>query len=110
MGVPVPAAKPTAMNERAYDVVVVGHGAAGLAAALAAAEAAGGATPRVLVVERAPEAARGGNTRWSPSYMRLEAPDRLAPRFEEDMMETSDGRSDPAYISRLAADDVHHHI
>jgi len=104
VGVPVPAAKPTAMNERAYDVVVVGHGAAGLAAALAAAEAAGGATPRVLVVERAPEAARGGNTRWSPSYMRLEAPDRLAPRFEEDMMETSDGRSDPAYISRLAAD------
>jgi tricarballylate dehydrogenase len=92
------------MDERTYDVVVVGHGAAGLAAALAAAEAAARATPRVLVVERASLAARGGNTRWSPSYMRLEAPDRLAPRFEEDMMETSGGRSDPAYVSRLASD------
>jgi tricarballylate dehydrogenase len=102
--VQVPAAKPAAMNERTYDVVVVGHGAAGLAAALAAAEAAGSATPRVLVIERAPEAARGGNTRWSPSYMRLEAPDRLAPHFEDDMLETSGGRSDPAYIRRLAAD------
>jgi tricarballylate dehydrogenase len=90
------------MIEREYDIVVVGHGAAGLAAALGAAEGAG--SPRVLVVERAPQAARGGNTRWSPSYMRLEAPDRLAPRFEEDMLETSGGRSDPAYIRRLAAD------
>jgi len=101
---PPPAAKAAAMNERDVDVVVVGHGAAGLAAALAAAEAAGSGTPRVHVIERAPQAARGGNTRWSPSYMRLEAPDRLAPRFEEDMLETSGGRSDPAYIRRLAAD------
>ena len=92
------------MNELDVDVVVVGHGAAGLAAALAAAEAPGTAKPRVLIVERAPHAARGGNTRWSPSYMRLEAPDRLAPRFEEDMLETSGGRSDPAYIRRLAGD------
>jgi tricarballylate dehydrogenase len=91
-------------NQQTYDVVVVGHGAAGLAAALSAAEAAAPASARILVVERASQAARGGNTRWSPSYMRLEAPDRLAPRFEEDMMETSGGRSDPAYVHRLAVD------
>jgi tricarballylate dehydrogenase len=88
---------------RSYDVIVVGHGAAGLAAAVAAAEVPRAQPARILVVERAPEDARGGNTRWSPSYMRLEAPDRLAPRFEEDMLETSGGRSDPAYIARLAA-------
>jgi tricarballylate dehydrogenase len=88
--------------ERSYDVVIVGHGAAGLAAAVAAAETAGEANARILVVERAPKDASGGNTRWSPSYMRLEAPDRLAPRFEEDMLETSAGRSDPAYVARLA--------
>ena len=85
-----------------YDVAVVGHGAAGLAAALAAKEAAPDA--RVIVLERAPKAARGGNTRWSPSYMRLETPDVLAPNFEADMMETSGGQSDPAYVARLAAD------
>jgi tricarballylate dehydrogenase len=90
--------------EHSYDVVVVGHGAAGLAAALSAAEAAGSTPARILVVERAPERARGGNTRWSPSYMRLEAPDRLAPNFEADMMETSGGQSDPAYMKRLAGD------
>jgi tricarballylate dehydrogenase len=90
--------------EQPYDVIVVGHGAAGLAAAVAAAEAAGAAGARILLVERAPEPARGGNTRWSPSYMRLEAPDVLAPRFVEDMMETSGGRSDPAYVGRLARD------
>jgi tricarballylate dehydrogenase len=100
---PSRAAKVARMDEPALDVVVVGHGAAGLAAALAAAEA-GGRKARVLVIERAPQAMRGGNTRWSPSYMRLEAPDRLAPRFIEDMLETSGGRSDPAYIRRLAAE------
>ena len=36
--------------------------------------------------------------------MRLEAPGRLAPRFVEDMLETSGGRSDPAYVRRLAGD------
>jgi tricarballylate dehydrogenase len=92
--------------ESSYDVVVVGHGAAGLAAALAAAEAAAAQPARILVVERAPHDASGGNTRWSPSYMRLEAPDRLAPNFVNDMMETSGGRSDPAYVARLAADAV----
>ena len=98
-----PRAANAGVMERSYDVVVVGHGAAGLAAAVTAAETAASDRARILVIERAPEAARGGNTRYSPSYMRLEAPDRLAPRFEEDMMETSSGRSDPAYIARLAA-------
>jgi tricarballylate dehydrogenase len=90
--------------ESSYDVVVVGHGAAGLASAVAAAEAADAKPARILVIERAPEDARGGNTRWSPSYMRLEAPDVLAPNFEADMMETSGGQSDPAYVKRLADD------
>lgn len=92
------------MMERSYDLVVVGHGAAGLAAAVAAAEKAGRGAARILVIERAPEDARGGNTRWSPSYMRLEAPDVLAPNFIDDMLATSGNRSDPAYIHRLADD------
>jgi tricarballylate dehydrogenase len=49
-----------------FDVVVVGAGLAGLAAALAAREE--GAS--VCVLERAPEGERGGNTRFSNGAMR----------------------------------------
>jgi tricarballylate dehydrogenase len=87
--------------ERSFDLIVVGHGAAGLAAAVGAAEKAGSKPVRILVIERAPEEARGGNTRWSPSYMRLESPTVLAPNFFDDLMDTSAGRSDPAYMQRL---------
>jgi len=91
-----------------YDIVIVGSGAAGLAAALGAAEHArdAGRTVSIALLERAGEAERGGNTRYSPSYMRLEAPDRLAAGFEEDMLAISGGRSDRLIISRLAREAV----
>lgn len=50
------------MYEHACDIAVVGHGAAGLAAALAAVEAAPGA--RIAVLERTDEADAGGGSRW----------------------------------------------
>lgn len=53
-----------------YDVVVVGAGAAGLSAALTAVEGAPGA--RVAVLERSTRDIRGGNTRWSGAYLRLQ--------------------------------------
>lgn len=43
-----------------YDVVVVGAGNAGLVSALAAKDAGA----KVLVLKAAPEAERGGNSRW----------------------------------------------
>jgi tricarballylate dehydrogenase len=54
------------MNEISADVVVVGAGLAGLTAALEARQR--GAS--VLVLERAPVAERGGNTRFSNGAMR----------------------------------------
>jgi tricarballylate dehydrogenase len=50
-----------------YDVVVVGGGNAGMSAALAAAERA----EKVLLLERAPYAARGGNTGYTAGAMRF---------------------------------------
>ncbi len=84
------------------DLVVVGHGAAGLAAALAAAESSPGA--RIIVLERASQSSSGGGTRWSPSNMRLKSTAGVVPEFESDMMAASGGRADAAYFRRLAAE------
>ncbi len=81
------------MAPRVEKLVVVGHGAAGLAAALSAAEQASkrGLRVEITVLEKSPESDAGGNTRWSPSYMRLAAPDRIDPTFENDMLVASGG-------------------
>ncbi len=86
-------------------IVIVGHGAAGLTAALSAAETARerGLACDITVVERAEEGAHGGNTRFTPCYMRLEAPDRVSPDFVDDMVAVSAGRNDRNYFERLAA-------
>lgn len=92
-----------------HRIVVVGHGAAGLTAALAASEAAiaRGVSVDVTVVERAAEGAHGGNTRWTPCYMRLEAPDRLSDGFVDDILSVSGGHGDQAYFETLAAQAPH---
>jgi tricarballylate dehydrogenase len=92
------------MTQKSRKLIVVGHGAAGLAAALSAAEQARSRGLRIdiTLLEKSREAEAGGNTRWSPSYMRLAAPDRLAPGFEDDMREASAGLADQAYFRTLA--------
>jgi tricarballylate dehydrogenase len=85
-------------------LVIVGQGAAGLSAAVSAAERAARAQVpiEVTLLEKAKEDAAGGNSRWSPSYMRMAAPDRIAPDFEADMQRASGGKADKAYFRRLA--------
>ncbi len=56
----------------------------------------------ITVLEKSREEEAGGNTRWSPSYMRLAAPDRLAPGFEDDMQEASGRLADRSYFRTLA--------
>src|SRR6266436_10268653 len=92
------------MSKSPHRLAVVGHGAAGLAAALTAAEVARrhDLPVEVTLVEKAPEESAGGNTLWSPSYIRLAAPDRVAPDFEEDMLRASNGRADRLYFRTLA--------
>jgi tricarballylate dehydrogenase len=92
------------MTQNPRKLVVVGHGAAGLAAAVSAAEQARGEAVRIeiTVLEKSCEEAAGGNTRWSPCYMRMAAPDRLAPGFAEDMQRCSGGLADQSYFRTLA--------
>ena len=104
-----------------YDVVVVGAGNAALAAAVSARE---NGAERVVVLEKAPRAMRGGNTHWSGGVLRFAYDDpheigALLPGIEEkmenfyegispysqadyhgDLMRVTSGRTDPV-LSRI---------
>ena len=84
------------------NFVVVGQGAAGLAAALSAAEAARGRPIRITLIDKAAQAEAGGNTLWSPSNMRMAAPDRVEPSFVHDMLVATQFQGDESYFARLA--------
>ena len=86
------------------NIVVIGQGAAGLAAALAAAEAARAKNRAVSVtlIDKAAEADAGGNTRWTPSYMRMASVDRVEPSFVHDMLEATQFQGDEDYFATLA--------
>ncbi|KKK39144.1 succinate dehydrogenase [Mesobacillus campisalis] len=92
-------------RELDYDIVVIGCGAAGTAAALSAAESAKnqGEDLRIAILERANFDNRGGNSRWTASYMRMKNIDEVADHFVEDMMTFSDNYADRPYIETLAA-------
>jgi tricarballylate dehydrogenase len=92
------------MTQIPRKLVVVGPGAAGLAAALSAAEAAHrrGMAVDISVLEKSREDEAGGNTLWSPSNMRLDAPDRIDAGFKDDMLRACGGRGDPDYFRTLA--------
>ena len=88
------------------DLVIVGQGAAGLCAALAAAQEARhrGLSINVTLLEKAAAGEAGGNTRWSPSYMRMASPERVEPSFVHDMLEATKFQGDETYFARLAAE------
>jgi len=90
----------------AARIIVVGQGAAGVAAALSAAEAAraAGRPAEITLVDKASEAEAGGNTRWSPSNMRMASPELVEDSFVRDVLAATRNRGDARYFSRLAAD------
>lgn len=94
----------TQISERAWDLVVVGGGNAGLCAAIEAAET--GAS--VLIVESAPLAYRGGNSRHTRNFRCMhDAP--LGPlldaysehEFYDDLIKVTGGKTDEG-LARLA--------
>src|SRR5450755_24467 len=92
------------MARNPHKLVVGGHGAAGLAAAVSAAEQARshGLRIDITLLEKSREHEAGGNTSWRPSYMRRAAPDRIAPDFEDEMKLISGGLADRSYFRTLA--------
>jgi tricarballylate dehydrogenase len=85
------------MNEHGFDVVVVGCGIAGLAAAVSAQERGA----RVAVLERAPAEERGGNTRYTGAWMRMKNDSELSDDFEEHFAANGGGHVDPTLIKGL---------
>ena len=94
------------VNAASRNLIVIGQGAAGLAAALTAAEAArrNGWPIAVTLLDKAAEDEAGGNTRWSPSNMRTASPDRVEPSFVHDMLAATKFQGDESYFARLARD------
>ncbi len=82
------------------DVVVAGHGIAGLSAAVSALEAGA----RVVVLERAPRAEAGGNTRWTEAFMRMKSPEAVADDFESHFAANAGAYLDPALVAEAARD------
>ena len=91
-------------------LIVVGQGAAGLAAAITAAETAHAAKSvsrpavHVTLLDKAGEDDAGGNTRWSPANMRMASPHAVEPSFVRDMLAATAHRGDQRYFARLAAE------
>jgi tricarballylate dehydrogenase len=92
------------MPENPKNILVIGQGAAGLSAALAAAEAARAKNlaAAITLIDKAPEADAGGNTRWTPSYMRMASIDRVEPSFVHDMLDATGFKGDEDYFATLA--------
>ena len=77
-----------------YDVIVVGCGIAGLSAAVSAQQAGA----RVALLERAPREERGGNTRYTESFWRMQSHDAVSEDFVDRFAENAGGHLDPAVI------------
>jgi tricarballylate dehydrogenase len=107
-----------------YDVIVIGAGNAALSAAVSAKE---NGAEKVLVLEKAPRAMRGGNTHWSGGVLRFafDDPQEIAPllpgvendyedffagvspypkeRYIADLQRVTSGRTDPELSNILVS-------
>jgi len=89
------------ISNEAFDIVVIGCGSSGLAAAASAAGSVEGNSLRIAVLERAPRHQRGGNSAWTGAYLRLEDVYTPAEGFAEDIKKFSNGKIDSSYVTTL---------
>ena len=86
-------------NTHRFDVVVVGHGIAGLSAAVSAMEHGA----KVAVLERAPQDQSGGCTRYTEAFLRLKNENEVSDDFEAVMAEAGSANPDPSIVRDLDA-------
>jgi tricarballylate dehydrogenase len=87
------------MAADAFDVVIVGCGAAGMSTAVSFAEtaAANGTQARIAILERSSEAERGGASRWTNAGMRVDDAFTLDPKWIGELQAVSQGHADLEY-------------
>ncbi|GHC70359.1 FAD-binding protein [Streptomyces cinnamoneus] len=87
-----------------YDLIVIGFGAAGLSAAVTYAEATAdrGTPVRIAVLERSAKEDRGGATRWTGAFLRVNEDRQLDTDYADHLTRESKGLVDTAYVARLA--------
>lgn len=88
------------MSEYTNDVVVIGCGMAGLAAALRASELG----RDVVVLEKSPKEHRGGHTRWTESFRIPTADVDIDAEFNVESYSSSDFYSDIMNVTNYRAD------
>ena len=84
---------------RDFDVVVIGHGIAGLTAAVAAMECGA----KVAVLERAPMEESGGCTRYTEAFLRMKSETEVSDDFEWQLADCASGNLDQNIVRALDA-------
>lgn len=94
----------TENNHDIYDLVVVGFGAAGLSTAVSYLEATAERpdNPRIAIIERSKKEDRGGATRWTGAFLRINQQRQLDTNYGSKLSEVSNGLVDDAYCKVLA--------
>lgn len=83
------------MTELNFDLIVVGCGAAGLSTAVSAAERG----LKVAVLERSQAEERGGQTRWTEAYLRMQSHDEVTDDFDLFLAENAGFYQDPDFVA-----------
>ncbi|GAA4337299.1 FAD-dependent tricarballylate dehydrogenase TcuA [Pigmentiphaga soli] len=88
-----------AERKTGFDVVVLGHGIAGLSAAVSAMQQGA----KVAVLERAPAEESGGCTRYTEAFLRMKSETELADDFDEEMAEVAGANPDKVMVDEMTA-------
>ena len=87
-------------SRTSFDAVIAGCGVAGLASAVAAAEAGA----RVAVLERATREERGGQSKYTEAYLRMKSLTDVTDDFETHLAANGSGSVDPELIAEAGGE------